>query len=121
MLSSCSPTRDVVVCPWCGLTQFTGKSNLCRRCRKPLLIFQLEVPLALIDTDPERLSTLVGNIIRVLRLRRGYSQSTLATKIGTHRTHLCRIERAQMAPSLALLVRAAAALGVEKVLIRVRR
>ena len=65
--------------------------------------------------------SLVGNTIRELRVRRGYSQSTLATKIGTHRTHLCRIERAQMTPTLALLMRTAAVLGVENVLIRVRR
>ena len=121
MLSSCSPIRDVVICPWCKLTQFTGKSNLCRRCRNPLYIFQLEVPLALINTDSQTLSTLVGKTIRVLRLRRGYSQSTLASKIGTHRTHVSRIEHAQMTPTLALVLRTAAALGVEKILIRVRK
>ena len=120
MLSSRSPKRDVLVCPWCKLTQFTGRSNLCRRCRKPLYIFQLEIPLALINTDSQTLSSLVGNTIRELRLGRGYSQLTLASKIGTHRTHLSRIERAQLTPTLSLVVRTAAALGVEKVLIRVR-
>jgi transcriptional regulator with XRE-family HTH domain len=81
----------------------------------------LEIPLALTTTDPHSLSILVGGTIRKLRLRRGYSQLTLASKIGTHRTHVSRIERGEVAPKLALLVRAATALGVAKVLlIRVR-
>lgn len=120
MSQSDVPVRDVLVCPWCKLRQFAGNTNLCRRCRKPLYILQLEIPLALIDADAHVLSSLVGNTIRELRLRRGYSQLTLASKIGTHRTHVSRIERAQLTANLALLVRTAAALGVEKVLIRVR-
>ena len=63
---------------------------------------------------------MVGATIRELRLSRGYSQLTLATKIGSHRTHVSRIEHAQVTPTLALLMRAAVALGVEKVLLRVR-
>jgi DNA-binding XRE family transcriptional regulator len=120
MPSSPSQTRDVLVCPWCKLTQFSGNSNLCRRCRKPLYIIQLEIPLTLFTTTSQTLSSLVGNTIRQLRLRRGYSQSTLASKIGTHRTHVSRIEHAQMTPTLALLMRTAAAFGVEKIVIRVR-
>jgi DNA-binding XRE family transcriptional regulator len=120
MFSSHTPVRDVLVCPWCKLTQFAGNSNLCRRCRKPLYILQVEVPLALIAADGQTLSNLVGNTIRQLRLRRGFSQSTLASKIGTHRTHLSRVEHARQTPTMALVLRAAAALGVEKVLIRVR-
>jgi DNA-binding XRE family transcriptional regulator len=119
-MSSHSQIRDVLICPWCKLTQFAGKTNICRRCRKPLYIFQLEVPLALVNIDSQTLSTLLGNTIRELRLRRGYSQSTLASKIGTHRTHVSRVECAQLAPTLAFVLRTAAALGVEKVLIRVR-
>ena len=121
MAQSEFPIRDVSICPWCKLRQFAETTNLCRRCRKPLLIVYLEIPLVLTTTDPHSLSILVGDTIRKLRLRRGYSQLTLALKIGTHRTHLSRIERAQVTPNLALLVRAAAALGVAKVLlVRVR-
>ena len=114
------PNREVMLCPWCKLRQFAGTSNLCRRCRKPLYALQLEIPLARINTNRKAISKLIGNTIHRLRLRRGYSQLELASKIGTHRTHVSRIERAQLTPSLALLVRTAAALGVEKVLIRVR-
>lgn len=114
------PNLEVMLCPWCKLRQFAGTANLCRRCRKPLYSLQLEIPLALINSNRETISKLVGNTIRRLRTRRGYSQQALASMIGTHRTHVSRIERAQLTPSTALLVRAAAALGVEKVLIRVR-
>jgi hypothetical protein len=49
------------------------RHKLVRRCRKPLYMLQLEVPLALISTNSQTLSSLVGNTIRELRLRRGYS------------------------------------------------
>jgi transcriptional regulator with XRE-family HTH domain len=94
-------------------------TNSCRRCRKPILVVHLEISLSLATTNPHSLSSLVGNTIRKLRLRHGYSQLTLALKTGTHRTHVSRMERAQVTPTLAVLVRAATALGAD-VLIRVR-
>jgi len=84
------PMRDVCICPWCQLRQFIGATNLCRRCRKPLPITFFHISLS--STDPHSLSSLVGNTIRELRQRRGYSQSTLASMIGSHRTHVSRIE-----------------------------
>jgi transcriptional regulator with XRE-family HTH domain len=78
---------------------------------------QLEISLAAIRPN---LATVIGNTIRELRLRRGFSQSTLAQRIGSHRTHISRIERAQVTPTPALLVRAALALGVDRILLRVR-
>jgi DNA-binding XRE family transcriptional regulator len=117
MYSSDAPIRDVLICPSCGLRQFVGGKNVCRRCRKPLPALHIEFSLT---TNLRSLSALIGDAIRNLRLRRGFSQSTLASKIGSHRTHVSRIEHAQVKPTLALLVRAALALGVEKVLLRVR-
>jgi DNA-binding XRE family transcriptional regulator len=112
------PSRDVLICPWCKLRQFVGTTNLCRRCRKRLPITFLDISLSSID--PHSLSSLVGNIVRELRQGRGYSQSVLASMIGSHRTHVSRIENAQLMPNLALLVRTAVALGVDKISIRVR-
>ena len=114
------PNRDVLVCPSCKLRQFAGTTNLCRRCHKPLPVVQIEFSLASITPTLRSLSSQVGNTIRELRLRRGYSQTALASKIGSHRTHVSRIEHGQVTPTLALLVRTALALGVEKVLLRVR-
>lgn len=115
-----SPIRDVSTCPWCKLRQFSGTNNLCRRCRKPLPITYVEIPIAQVTTNPQFLASRIGHAIRELRLRRGFSQLTLASRIGTHRTHVSRIEHAQVTPTLAVLLRAAATLGVEKVLIRIR-
>jgi transcriptional regulator with XRE-family HTH domain len=74
----------------------------------------------LVNPNSRALSTEIGKTIRKLRLKRGYSQLALANKIGSHRTHVSRIEHGQLTPTLALLVRAGMALGVEKVLLRVR-
>lgn len=116
MSSSGVPNRDVLICPSCKLRQFAGTAILCRRCRKPLPIIRLEFQLA----NLHALSTEIGKTIRELRTRRGYSQSKLAAAAGSHRTHISRIEHAQVIPTLALLARAAVALGVEKVVLHVR-
>lgn len=116
-MSSSDLPREVFVCPSCGLRQFVGVAALCRRCREPRPMAQLEIPLAAMGPN---LAAVIGNTIRELRLRRGFSQSTLAQRIGSHRTHVSRIERAQVTPTPALLVRAALALGVEQILLRVR-
>jgi len=120
MSSSDVPNRDVLICPSCKLRQFAAATHLCRRCRQPLPIIQLEFPLAFVNPSLHALSTEIGNTIRELRLRRGYSQLTLAAKIGSHRTHISRIEHGQVIPTLAVLLRTGMALGVEKVLLRVR-
>jgi DNA-binding XRE family transcriptional regulator len=121
MSSSRVPIRGALICPFCKLRQFTTATNLCRRCRKPLPVIQLEFQLALLSPNPDSLAAEIGKTIRGLRIRRGYSQLTLAAMIGSHRTHISRIERAQVTPTLALLVRAAVALGVESIALRVRR
>lgn len=110
--------RDVLICPWCKLRQYIATANLCRRCRRPLPFTFLDISLSSIDRHS--LSSVVGNTIRELRQRRGYSQSALGSMIGSHRTHVSRIENAQLTPSLAILVRTAAALGIDKASFRVR-
>lgn len=114
------PARDVLTCPWCKLRQFSGTTNLCRRCRKAFPITYLEIPLFSMTADPHTLANTIGQTIRELRLKRGYSQLTLALKIGSHRTHVSRIERAQVIPTLPLLLKAVVTLGIEKVLIHIR-
>ncbi|MFP5230880.1 MAG: helix-turn-helix domain-containing protein [Acidobacteriota bacterium] len=120
MSSSDVPIRDVLICPSCGLRQFVGPAALCRRCRKPLPVAQLEISLVMLGSNRRSLGALIGKTVRQLRRRRGYSQSTLAAKIRSHRTHISRIEHGQVIPTLAMLVRAAVALGVDNVLLRVR-
>ncbi len=62
----------------------------------------------------------VGRLIRRLRSRRGITQAALASMTGIHRTYLSRAERGQVMPSVAALMQIFRALGVDKMLLRVR-
>lgn len=48
------------------------------------------------------------------------TQAMLATLTGIHRTYLSRAERGQVIPSIIALMQIAGALGVDKVMLRVR-
>ena len=54
----------------------------------------------------------LGAEVRRLRLKRGVSQEALADIAGIHRTYLGGVERGERNPSLANIVRIAAALSV---------
>ncbi|WP_433969604.1 helix-turn-helix domain-containing protein [Tunturiibacter gelidiferens] len=62
----------------------------------------------------------VGRLIRRLRSRRGITQAELALLTGIHRTYLSRAERGQVVPSVIALIQILGALGVDKILLRVR-
>lgn len=115
-------------CPWCSLQQASKVTvtGVCRRCRRPLPDAYLE----LCDpsnkgrsdlSDADALRNLIGNTLRRLRLRRGCTQFTLASALRTHRTHVSRIETGRVAPTPVLLLRAAAALGVERIVLCISR
>jgi len=114
---------ESVVCPTCELRQLT--SPVCRRCRDELGFTYMEILLP----SPENVfgtigaasvRKFVGGITRGLRTRRGYSQSKLASAIGTDRTHVSRVEGARVLPSLLMLLRIAMTLGVDRVFVRIR-
>jgi DNA-binding XRE family transcriptional regulator len=62
----------------------------------------------------------IGSLIRRLRSRRGITQAELAALTGIHRTYLSRAERGQVVPSVIALIQIVGALGVDKILLRVR-
>lgn len=53
-----------------------------------------------------------GKAVRRLREERGYSQEGFAFEVGIHRTYIGGIERGERNPTLTMIVRIAAALGV---------
>jgi transcriptional regulator with XRE-family HTH domain len=55
----------------------------------------------------------VGDRVRDKRLGRGLSQERLGEDADLHRTYIGRLERGEVNPTLANLVRVAAALGVD--------
>lgn len=120
MYPSDFPFTDVLICPWCQLRQDSG-TGLCRRCRRPLFSYlELRIPPAIAKSNwPDAVwpRGLIGKTLRRLRFRRGCTQSSLASAIGTHRMHLSRIEKGRSVPALALLLRAAAALSVVRILL----
>jgi DNA-binding XRE family transcriptional regulator len=115
---------DVVICPICKLHQI----NKCRRCNSPLgvgSIIELLLPTPPACRDSKGLLSMrkeLGGFIRRMRLRRGMTQTALAsaTATGISRTALSRVENGQVLPSVIALIGIAGALGVDKVTLRVR-
>jgi transcriptional regulator with XRE-family HTH domain len=73
--------------------------------------------------DPQSLNAIrieMGELIRRLRSRRGVTQAALASLTGIHRTYLSRAERGKVMPSVVALLQIVGALGVDKILLRVR-
>ena len=58
------------------------------------------------------LSRMVGRELRKAREAAGLSQEQLAFKAGVHRTYVSMLERDKKSPTLAVLFRLCAALGV---------
>jgi len=65
-----------------------------------------------IGVDAAALGVAVGRRIRRARTRAGLSQAALAERLGCARPTVCRWERGRREPSLGVLVRIAAAVGV---------
>lgn len=120
MIHSGSPFGDMLICPWCHL-QASRMTGSCRRCRRPLPVTFLELSIpSNSDLDSDSSRHCIGKTLRRLRLRRGYTQSMLASSMLTHRTHVSRAERGRVTPSAEFLLRAAAALGVKRIVLCVK-
>lgn len=120
-----STIRDTVICPDCQLSQFERGNGKCRRCHHSLGISYFEIHLSSffpsLTSQPLTVTPLeVGGLIRRLRSRCGMTQATLASLTGIHRTYLSRAERGQVTPSVTALMGIFGALGVDKILLRVR-
>ncbi len=120
-----STIRETVICPVCRLSQFERGSGTCRCCHHPLGLSYIEVflPIRLDLFDAECLTAIkveIGALIRRLRSRRGITQAAPASVTRLHRTYVSRAERGQVLPAIDALIRIASALGVDKVLLRVR-
>jgi transcriptional regulator with XRE-family HTH domain len=54
-----------------------------------------------------------GEVLRVIRLRQGFSQESLGFETGYHRTYIGQLERGEKSPSLRTIVNLAIALKVK--------
>ena len=62
---------------------------------------------------PDDLETVLGQVIREFRHRRGLSQESLSFSTGRHRTYVSLIERGRNSPSIRTLWMLAEALDVK--------
>jgi DNA-binding XRE family transcriptional regulator len=120
-----STIPETLVCPGCQLSQFERGNAKCRRCQQSLGISYIEIfltdPLTPLNSQRQIAARLeVGRLIRRLRSRRGVTQAALASMTGIHRTYLSRAEHGQVLPSVVALMQILRALGVDKMLLRVR-
>jgi DNA-binding XRE family transcriptional regulator len=120
-----STIRETVVCPACQLSQYERGNGKCRRCRHSLGLIYIEIflsslPASLNSQQLIIMRLKVGGLIRRLRFRRGITQAALASITGINRTYLSRAENGQVMPSVESLMQILSALGVDKILLRVR-
>ena len=115
---------DSIRCAACGLVQFSTFSTICKRCRRSLGIRYATLTLPPRNLDKENSSEACtrafGRIMRGLRLERGMTQAECAIHLQTSRSHLSRLESGRLSPSFSMLLRAARAFAVDRVILRVR-
>jgi DNA-binding XRE family transcriptional regulator len=120
-----STIPETLVCSGCQLSQFERGNARCRRCQRSFGFSYIEIfltdPLTPLNSQRQIAARLeVGRLIRRLRSRRRITQAALASMTGIHRTYLSRAEHGQVLPSVVALMQILRALGVDKMLLRVR-
>ncbi len=112
--------REVVACIHCRLVQYRTRTSLCRRCHKPVegavrSRTEREAPSVRSDPAPMADSEAIKNLgLRVRRIRneRRLTQEVLAGRMDVPRTYVSKVEMGRVVPTLATLMRVAAALEV---------
>lgn len=115
---------DSIRCPACGLTQFCTLSTICKRCRRSLGIRYATLTLSsrnpVKESNSEEFTHAFGRMMRSMRLNRGSTQADVAILLHTSRSHLSRLESGRLSPSFSMLIRAARAFAVDRVILRIR-
>lgn len=114
---------ETVNCPRCNTRQYPKNGN-CIRCHCPVGVDYLSFQVsALLDPRTEdhskQLAHWIGDLLRNLRMRRGISQSQLATMgEGIDRSYLSKAECGLVLLPLCKLLPLAQALGLTAVTLR---
>ena len=115
---------DSIRCPACGLVQFCTLSKICKRCRRSLGVRYVSLTLSPRtlekENSSEEFTRAFGHMMRGLRRERGMTQAECAVHLETSRSHLSRLESGRLRPSFSMLLRAARAFGVDRVILRIR-
>ena len=109
--------REVLRCDHCKLVQFRTPSQVCRRCRRSLVIEKpaaAPAPVAFMPAPAAETEGIqVATAVRDLRHVRNLSQRQLAARMGVPRTYISKIENGKAMPTLSSLDRLAKALEVD--------
>jgi len=114
---------DIVICRRCNTRQYPRNGN-CVRCHSALNVdyasFQLGALLdPRIEDHSKQLARSIGDLLRILRKRRGISQSQLAKMAaGIDRSYLSKAECGLVLLPLNKLLPLARALGLTAVILR---
>ncbi len=112
---------DSIRCPACGLIQFCTLSTMCKRCRRSLGIRYETLTLShKKENSSEEFTRAFGLMMRTMRLDRGMTQEECAIHLRTSRSHLSRLESGRISPSFSMLLRAARAFAIDRVILRIR-
>ena len=114
-----------IACPHCQLNQFPSKTGECLRCHKPTRIsyFALDVPryaAARSAVSVNQIRPLMGRVLRIMRSRRGLNQELLSRSSRVSRGQVSRFDSGAACPSLSSLLRIAATLGIDQLVIQTR-
>jgi ribosome-binding protein aMBF1 (putative translation factor) len=92
------------------------RNGNCRKCGKPLRQPKEEVVEKTIVEknahDAPNICSHVGEAIRDIRLKKGWSQQDLAKKMGTEQSYVSQIESGSIIPGIPFLVSMVIALGI---------
>lgn len=116
------PGLDSIRCPQCGLVQFSSFSTTCKRCRRSLGIGYITLTFAhkSQENNAEECTRAFGKMLRDLRRELRMTQQECALRLKTSRSHLSRLESGRLRPSFSMLLRAAGAFAVDRVILRIR-
>jgi len=63
--------------------------------------------------EKQKIAGEFGTVLRAYRLERGMTQEQLGEQVEAVRSHICMLESGKNQPSLAMVFRLAAALGIK--------
>jgi transcriptional regulator with XRE-family HTH domain len=63
--------------------------------------------------EKHKISDTFGTVLRAYRLEKGMTQEQLSEQLGIVRSYVCTLESGKRQPSLTMLFRLAAALGIK--------
>jgi transcriptional regulator with XRE-family HTH domain len=63
--------------------------------------------------EKQKIADAFGTVLRTYRLERGMTQEQLSEQVEAVRSHICMLESGKNQPSLTLIFRLAAALGIK--------